>query len=167
VPPLARRADKERSLDLAENDRIVRHMTEGGLTRFLYGGNAFLYHVTLKEYEQLVDWMSGIVGWAIPSLGPSFGRAMDQAPLPAPLRLPHRDGAALWRPARRARARGGTPRDRFRGGHASRPLPEGRGRLRLGPNGRTRRRRAAREGRHLRIDQVRRRAQGPDRGPRT
>ena len=81
VPPLARRADKGRSLDLAENDRIVRHMSEGGLTRFLYGGNAFLYHVTLKEYEQLVDWMSGIVGWAIPSLGPSFGRAMDQAPL--------------------------------------------------------------------------------------
>jgi dihydrodipicolinate synthase/N-acetylneuraminate lyase len=81
VPPLARRADQDRSLDLAENDRIVRHMSEGGLTRFLYGGNAFLYHVTLKEYEQLVDWMSGIVGWAIPSLGPSFGRAMDQAPL--------------------------------------------------------------------------------------
>jgi len=81
VPPLARRADKERSLDLAENDRIVRHMSEGGLGRFLYGGNAFVYHVTLKEYEQLLDWMSGIDGWAIPSLGPSFGRAMDQAPL--------------------------------------------------------------------------------------
>jgi dihydrodipicolinate synthase/N-acetylneuraminate lyase len=81
VPPLARRADKERSLDLAENDRIVRHMSEGGLSRFLYGGNAFVYHVTLREYEQLLDWMSGIVGWAIPSLGPSFGRAMDQAPL--------------------------------------------------------------------------------------
>ena len=94
VPPLARRADKERSLDLAENDRFVRHMSEGGLTRFLYGGNAFLYHVTLKEYEQLLDWMSGIVGWAIPSLGPSYGRAMDQAPLlrrygfPAAMALP-------------------------------------------------------------------------------
>ena len=56
-------------------------MSEGGLSRFLYGGNAFLYHVTLAEYEQLLDWLSGIVGWAIPSLGPSFGRAMDQAPL--------------------------------------------------------------------------------------
>ena len=54
-------------------------MTEGGLTRFLYGGNAFLYHLTLAEYAELLDWMSGIVGWAIPSLGPSFGRAMDQA----------------------------------------------------------------------------------------
>jgi len=81
VPPLARRAGAGRPLDLAENDKIVRHMSEGGLSRFLYGGNAFLYHVTLKEYEELLDWMSGIVGWAIPSLGPSFGRAMDQAPL--------------------------------------------------------------------------------------
>ncbi|HEY7924339.1 MAG TPA: dihydrodipicolinate synthase family protein [Vicinamibacteria bacterium] len=81
VPPLARRAGAGRPLDLAENDKVVRHMSEGGLSRFLYGGNAFLYHVTLAEYEQLVDWMSGIVGWAIPSLGPSFGRAMDQAPL--------------------------------------------------------------------------------------
>jgi dihydrodipicolinate synthase/N-acetylneuraminate lyase len=81
VPPLARRAGAGRPLDLAENDKIVRHMSEGGLSRFLYGGNAFLYHVTLAEYEQLLDWMSGIVGWAIPSLGPSFGRAMDQAPL--------------------------------------------------------------------------------------
>ncbi|MFI4943710.1 MAG: dihydrodipicolinate synthase family protein, partial [Burkholderiales bacterium] len=76
VPPLARRAGAGRPLDLAENDKVVRHMSEGGLSRFLYGGNAFLYHVTLAEYEQLVDWMSGIVGWAIPSLGPSFGRAM-------------------------------------------------------------------------------------------
>ena len=79
VPPLARRAGAGRPLDLAENDKVVRHMSEGGLSRFLYGGNAFLYHVTLAEYEQLLDWMSGIVGWAIPSLGPSFGRAMDQA----------------------------------------------------------------------------------------
>jgi dihydrodipicolinate synthase/N-acetylneuraminate lyase len=56
-------------------------MSEAGLSRFLYGGNAFVYHVTLREYEQLLDWMSGINGWAIPSIGPSFGRAMDQAPL--------------------------------------------------------------------------------------
>ena len=81
VPPLARRPDPERSLDLAENDRIVRHMSEGGLSRFLYGGNAFLYHVTLGSTSSSLDWISGIVGWAIPSLGPSFGRAMDQAPL--------------------------------------------------------------------------------------
>ena len=81
VPPLARRAGHGRPIDFEENDRIVRHMAGGGLTRFLYGGNAFLYHVTLGEYEELLGWLSGLDGWAIPSLGPSFGRAMDQAAL--------------------------------------------------------------------------------------
>jgi hypothetical protein len=33
VPPLARRAGAGRPLDLAENDKIVRHMSEGGLSR--------------------------------------------------------------------------------------------------------------------------------------
>ncbi len=81
VPPLARRADAPRSLDFDQNDLLIRHMLQGGMTRFIYGGNAFLYHLTLSEYEQLIDWLSGFDGnlWAIPSLGPSYGRAMDQA----------------------------------------------------------------------------------------
>jgi dihydrodipicolinate synthase/N-acetylneuraminate lyase len=55
----------------------------GGITRFIYGGNAFIYHVTLAEYEQLLDWLSGLDDslWIIPSIGPSYGRAMDQAPI--------------------------------------------------------------------------------------
>jgi dihydrodipicolinate synthase/N-acetylneuraminate lyase len=83
VPPLARRADARRTLDLEQNGRILRHMAAGGLRRFLYGGNAFLYHVTLAEYEELLGWMAGFPEdhWAIPSVGPSFGRALDQAPL--------------------------------------------------------------------------------------
>lgn len=83
VPPLARRDDARRTLDLDENDRLLRHMAAGGLRRFLYGGNAFLYHLTLIEYETLLEWMSGQPAelWMIPSAGPSFGRAMDQAPL--------------------------------------------------------------------------------------
>jgi dihydrodipicolinate synthase/N-acetylneuraminate lyase len=58
-------------------------MREGGATRFLYGGNAFLYHVSLSEYEDLLGWLATFPdeSWAIPSLGPSFGRALDQAPL--------------------------------------------------------------------------------------
>jgi dihydrodipicolinate synthase/N-acetylneuraminate lyase len=69
-------------------------MTSGGLTRLLYGGNAFLYHVTLAEYGELLDWLSGLEGWAIPSIGPCFGRAIDQASLlrrhrfPAVMALP-------------------------------------------------------------------------------
>ena len=108
VPPLARKNDARRSLDFAENEKIVRHIAAGGLTRFLYGGNAFLYHITLAEFEQLLDWLSGFSEewWMIPSLGPSYGRAMDQAALlrkykfPTAMMLPcadPRDAAGLER----------------------------------------------------------------------
>jgi dihydrodipicolinate synthase/N-acetylneuraminate lyase len=83
VPPLPRRADARRSLDLVEADRVVRHIADGGVSRFLYGGNAFLYHVSMDEFEVLLGWLAGFPRdrWAIPSLGPSFGRALDQARL--------------------------------------------------------------------------------------
>jgi dihydrodipicolinate synthase/N-acetylneuraminate lyase len=83
VPPLARRFDTTRSIDFEQNDLIVRHIAEGGLTRLLYGGNAFLHHITMAEYDQLLVWLAGFDEglWAIPSVGPSYGRAMDQSPL--------------------------------------------------------------------------------------
>ena len=83
VPPLARRADTTRSLDFEQNDLIVRHIQSGGITRLIYGGNAFIYHVTLPEYEEMLGWLNGLDDglWIIPSIGPSFGRAMDQAPV--------------------------------------------------------------------------------------
>jgi dihydrodipicolinate synthase/N-acetylneuraminate lyase len=81
VPPLARRDDAARSLDFAQNDLIVRHILSGGVTRLIYGGNAFIYHITLAEYRQMLEWLDGLDDslWIIPSLGPSYGRAMDQA----------------------------------------------------------------------------------------
>ncbi len=96
VPPLARKTDAKRSLDFEQNKLILRHMANGGMTRFLYGGNAFLYHLTLAEYEQLLDWLTSFADnlWAIPSIGPSYGRAMDQAAIlkrynfPAVMHLP-------------------------------------------------------------------------------
>jgi dihydrodipicolinate synthase/N-acetylneuraminate lyase len=99
VPPLARKEGPSRPLDFRENDRLLRHMMAGGITRFLYGGNAFLYHVTLAEYEELLDWLAGFPdsAWVIPSLGPSYGRARDQAALlrrhrfPCALALPSGD----------------------------------------------------------------------------
>ena len=83
VPPLARHDDQARSLNFDENNRIVKHIVAGGITRFLYGGNAFLYHITLADYEQLLDWLAGFDDdlWMIPSIGPSYGRAIDQAAL--------------------------------------------------------------------------------------
>lgn len=49
----------------------------------MYGGNAFLYHMTLAEYALLLEWLSSLADeyWLIPSLGPSYGRAFDQATL--------------------------------------------------------------------------------------
>ncbi len=120
VPPLARRADHRRTLNFAENERLIRHMAEGGITRFLYGGNAFLYHTTLAEYEELLDWLVSLPDHytVIPSAGPSYGRAMDQAPLlrrrhfPAVMLLPcgdPRDAAGLERGLREFADEAATP----------------------------------------------------------
>lgn len=81
VPPLARKPDEKRSIDFEQNTLIAKHIFEGGITRLLYGGNAFLYHITLAEYEQLLDWLSDLSEnvWATPGIGPSYGRAIDQA----------------------------------------------------------------------------------------
>ena len=83
VPPLSRKRDARRSLDLDAAECIARHIEAGGVTRYLYGGNAFLYHITSDEYDVLLGWLATFPStrWAIPSLGPSFGRAIDQARL--------------------------------------------------------------------------------------
>ena len=83
VPPLARNADGERTFNLEENLKIVGHIAKGGISRFIYGGNAFIYHVSLAEYEQLLEWSAALSDdlWIIPAAGPSFGRAIDQSSL--------------------------------------------------------------------------------------
>jgi dihydrodipicolinate synthase/N-acetylneuraminate lyase len=106
VPPLPRRRDERRTLDFGAAELIASHIEAGGITRFLYGGNAFLYHVSLDEFAALIDWLAGFPRrrWPIPSIGPSFGRAIDQARLlrkhsfPAAMMLPcadPRDAAGL------------------------------------------------------------------------
>ena len=127
VPPLARRHDAKRTLDFNAATRIVDYLAAAGMTRLLFGGNAFLYHLTLAEYAELLAWLASLPDhlWCIPSAGPSYGRLMDQAPLlrrhgfPCAMVLPcndPRDAAGLEQ--RPARILG-------RGGHAADPLPEG------------------------------------------
>lgn len=99
VPPLARHPDQQRSLALKEEDRIVSHVADAGIDRILFGGNAFLYHITLSDYEELLDWAADLSAdlTVVPSAGPAYGRAMDQAPFlrrhdfPAVMMLPCRD----------------------------------------------------------------------------
>jgi hypothetical protein len=52
VPPLARTNDAKRSINFRENDKSFRFLRQGGVTRFVYGGNAFLYQITLAEYTE-------------------------------------------------------------------------------------------------------------------
>jgi dihydrodipicolinate synthase/N-acetylneuraminate lyase len=102
VPPLPRRGDGRRTIDLDAAEQIARHIEAGGITRFLYGGNAFLYHATLGEFEMLCGWLASFAAprWPIPSIGPSFGRALEQARI---LRA-HRFPTAMMLPC-------GDPRD--------------------------------------------------------
>lgn len=120
VPPLARRDDASRTIDYEQNQRVASHIVGGGITRLLYGGNAFLYHVTLPEFEWLLGWLASLGDpvWAIPSVGPSFGRAVDQARLlsktrfPAAMLLPcgdPRDAAGLERGVREIVSASGMP----------------------------------------------------------
>jgi dihydrodipicolinate synthase/N-acetylneuraminate lyase len=90
VPPLARQQGPGSPIDFTESRKIADHIAGGGVTRLLYGGNAFLYHITLDEYAALVGWLADLPErlWAIPSVGPSFGRALDQIPLLKPYRFP-------------------------------------------------------------------------------
>jgi dihydrodipicolinate synthase/N-acetylneuraminate lyase len=83
VPPLPRKNDQRRSLDFDAGERLASHIHAGGISTFLYGGNAFLYHVTLDEFGDLLGWMDTFPASRapIPSIGPSFGRAIDQAKL--------------------------------------------------------------------------------------
>jgi len=108
VPPLCRRRDARRTIDFPETEKIIQNIAAGGIRNFLYGGNAFLYHITLAEYEELLAWSNGLDNdyFVIPSAGPSFGRALDQASLlkrytfPCVMLLPcadPRDAAGLER----------------------------------------------------------------------
>lgn len=102
VPPLPRRADARRTIDLDAAETVARHIEAGGITHLLYGGNAFLHHATADDFETLAGWLASMPATRvpIPSIGPSFGRAIDQARVLAR----HRFAAAMMLPC-------GDPRD--------------------------------------------------------
>ena len=89
VPPLARNADD--SLNVAANARLIAHIEAGGVTTHLYGGNANFYGLRLAQYEQALDLLASLGGaesWIIPSIGPDWGKMMDQAQIARSTRFP-------------------------------------------------------------------------------
>lgn len=98
VPPLARHA--EGTFNAEANRKILQHLTSGGVSTFLYGGNAILYHVALSEYADLLNQLTEIAepdSLIIPSAGPAYGMMIDQATIlrdydfPTTMILPTRD----------------------------------------------------------------------------
>lgn len=95
VPPLARHADLR--LDRAANASLIRHVEAGGVRALMYGGNANFYNIGLYDYAEVVDLLLELAApgtWVIPSVGPDFGKMMDQAeilrsrPFPTAMVLP-------------------------------------------------------------------------------
>ena len=95
VPPLARNADL--SLNEAANKALLGHLEAGGVRNVMYGGNANFYNVGVSEYARIVDMLAGLAGadtWILPSVGPDYGKMMDQAeilrsrPFPTAMLLP-------------------------------------------------------------------------------
>lgn len=98
VPSLARSADG--ALSRSENEKIIRHIEQGGITTLLYGGNAIFYHLTLAEYRTALELISELAAektLVIPAVGPAYGTMMDQAEVlkdfdfPTVMILPQRD----------------------------------------------------------------------------
>jgi 4-hydroxy-tetrahydrodipicolinate synthase len=79
VPPLARKSDY--TLDREGNRHILGHLAAGGVTTALYGGNANLYNMGVREFGTLIEQLQDIASeqtWVIPSVGPDYGKAEDQ-----------------------------------------------------------------------------------------
>jgi dihydrodipicolinate synthase/N-acetylneuraminate lyase len=80
VPPLARHADF--TLNKEANRALIRYLERGGVHSLMYGGNANFYHVPLSEYAATLDFLADSASadtWVLPSIGPDYGKAIDQA----------------------------------------------------------------------------------------
>jgi dihydrodipicolinate synthase/N-acetylneuraminate lyase len=95
VPPLARHADF--SLNAGANRALIRYLETGGIRTLMYGGNANVYNLGVLGFESEMSALGEMAGadtWVIPSIGPEYGKAMDQAqilkalPFPTAMVLP-------------------------------------------------------------------------------
>lgn len=98
VPPLAVHADG--SVNRDENAKIIRHITAGGVSHLLYGGNALFYHLRPSRYAACLSMLSELCDAqtsVVPSVGPAYGTMMDQIDVladfefPTAMLLPQRD----------------------------------------------------------------------------
>jgi 4-hydroxy-tetrahydrodipicolinate synthase len=97
VPPMPRKPDG--SINTEANARLLDHLRAGGVTTFMYGGNANFYNLGVAELGRVLDALTPLLrdsDWLIPSVGADFGKAAEQVALlrerafPAAMVLPLR-----------------------------------------------------------------------------
>lgn len=89
VPPLPLRADL--TPNEIEMRRLVRHIEAGGVSTILWGGNAQLQHWPPSRYGEflaLAEETAAHESWVIPSVGPDYGKLIDEAQALAGTRFP-------------------------------------------------------------------------------
>lgn len=95
VPPLA--LTPGLLTDVEENRKILAHLHAGGVTSYLYGGNANFFAIPVSQYAAVLDMLEEITpenAWTIPSVGADYGKALDQVrilrsrPFPTAMLLP-------------------------------------------------------------------------------
>jgi len=98
VPPLAINPDG--GLNREENAKIIRHITTGGVSHLLYGGNALFYHLRPSRFADVLALLTDLCDdktSVVPSVGPAYGLMMDQVEMladfdfPTAMVLPQRD----------------------------------------------------------------------------
>lgn len=80
VPPIA--LSSEGAVAESENRALMNHIAEGGITSVLYGGNANLYHFGAESFREALAVLFANCPPSLRilfSVGPDFGKAMDQA----------------------------------------------------------------------------------------
>jgi dihydrodipicolinate synthase/N-acetylneuraminate lyase len=71
-------------MDPDANQALIRHIEAGGIRILLYGGNANLYHQPVSEFGTMLSMLRDAAApgtWVIPSIGPDYGKMIDQAAL--------------------------------------------------------------------------------------
>ncbi|HTR83841.1 MAG TPA: dihydrodipicolinate synthase family protein [Reyranella sp.] len=89
LPPMARTASGEVSVE--EQKKILAWLRSGGITTFLYGGCANFFNASVRAYAATLDIVEELAeadDWVIPTVGPDFGKAMDQAEILKGRRFP-------------------------------------------------------------------------------
>lgn len=107
VPPLS--LDAARKIRGDENAKLTAHIEAGGVSTVLWGGNANIYAMTSRLFTEMVegipDW-AGADTWAIPSVGPDYGKLLEHADILKGSKFP----AAMLLPMQVPRDKKGTER---------------------------------------------------------